>query len=526
MAAVILFVYGCDTLDREPLSEPSPGPVFSSAEGVDAAVKGVYDFYGTAWYGLRPFGQIELHTDYVFGIGSENPVSVFDLDATARARQADLWNQMYESINRANVAVSNINERDIADLSEVKRQQFIGEARFLRAYQYFNLVRLWGGPQGRPDGKGVPLRTEPAEGSEENLNVPRSSIGDVYNQIISDLEFAEQNLPESYSGGDRGRATMWAAKAALAKVHLTIGNWSEAEAKADEIVESGQFSLVVPRDTSLEFEAIFGAGAQAGVTNNETIFELNYATTGKTNIGGLFFHSAPSDYYPTGFRAWYGNIDICRVEEAIDTPLNRPEDCGPPEGLADKESFLGPWLEQRNVDKRANYTLYDPSRGPDQASLDSQIPMLFRKFRSPGVFDANNPFPIYRYAEVLYIKSEAEFRQNGASDEAREYLNMMRRRARGLDPSTPDSEADVSPSLSGSAFLDTLLLERAKEFAVEAKRYFDLIRTEKNGELRAFHLAKELGKGTPERRNFNWPIPRQEIDNNDAMSNEDQNPGW
>jgi hypothetical protein len=152
--------------------------------------------------------------------------------------------------------------------------------------------------------------------------------------------------------------------------------------------------------------------------------------------------------------------------------------------------------------------------------------MFFRKYRTNNDPNAGNPIPLYRYAEILYIKSEAEFRQNGATDEAHEYLNMMRRRARGLDPAAPSSAADVPSSLSGEAFLDTLLLERAKEFVMEQKRFYDLKRTEKNGELRGLWLARELGKGTPELKNFYWPIPQQEIDNNDALSQDDQNPGW
>jgi len=516
---------GCDSaLDRNPPSSFSPSSVFSTASGADAAVKGIYDpLQGSTYYGFFHISSIELHTDYAVGRGSQNPVSLFDLDAVAQNRiENAIWDPAYGSINRSNNVIANLRETEIPGLSEAQRNQLIGEARFLRALNYFNLVRLWGGA----DGAGVPLRTEPAEGTEENLNVPRASKDQVYSQIIEDLRFAEQNLPGSYTGDDLGRATRWAAKAALSKVFLTRESWSQAEEKADEIINSGQFELLVPRDTSAEFEDIFGLGAQAGVTNNETIFEITYSSPEVPHTIGLFMHSGRADYYPFGFFAWFGNIDICRVSEAFDAPLNRPEDCGPPTGQIEKESFLGPWHEQRDVDRRANHTLYDPRRGPDQNALSPEFPMFFRKYRSGNVADADNPFPVYRYAEVIYIKSEAEFRQNGATAEAHEHLNMMRRRARGLDPAVTSAEADVSSTLSGEAFLDTLLLERAKEFVMEAKRYYDLIRTEKNGEIRAFWIAKELGKGTPERKNFNWPIPESEIDNNDALSQADQNPGW
>jgi len=520
----IFLLSSCDSqLEEDPPSSFAPSNVYTSVEGIDGAVKGIYDAVrGGSYYSNAHISLVENHTDYSIGRGSQNPMSLFDLDAINRSRiDNSVWSPAYRAINRANEVIANTREAEIEGLSDLKRNQFIGEARFLRALNYFNLVRLFESP----DGEGVPLRTEPATGSEENLNTPRASSEEVYNRIIKDLEFAEQNLPESYEGSSRGRATSWAAKALLSKVRLTLEEWSAAETLADEIIDSGQFELLVPADTSAEFERIFGDGAQAGVTNNEVIFEISFASPGPGNSIHGWLHSGQAGYFTGGVFAWYGNIDICRVEEAFEEPLDRPEDCGPPSGI-EKESFLGPWHDQRDIDRRANHTLYDPTRGPDQRILSPEIPMLYRKFRSLDNSDPANPIPIVRYAETIYIKSEAEFRQNGATDEAREHLNMMRRRARGLDPATPNSEADVSSSLSGEAFLDTLLVERAKEFVMEQKRYYDLKRTQKNGELRAFWIANELGKGTPEMRNFFWPIPQQEIDNNDALSQEDQNPGW
>lgn len=521
----LFLLAACDSmLQEDPPSTYAPSNVFTSASGADAAVKGIYDVVrGGSYYGNFHISLVEVQTDYAFGRGSQFPPSVFDVDAVARNRMDNnIWSPAYEAINRANDVIANLQDATIEDLSEARKNQFIGEARILRALNYFNLVRLFGGP----DGEGVPLRTAPAEGSEENLNTARAPKDEVYALIIEDLQFAEQNLPESYTGSDLGRATRWAAKALLSKVYLTRENWSAAESKADEIINSGQFELVVPEDTSAAFERIFGTNAQAGVTNNETIWEISFAPPEVNNGMLSYLHSGRADYYTGGVYAWFGNIDVCRVEEAFDAPLSRPEDCGPPSGSAEEESFLGPWHAQRDTDRRANHTLYDPTRAPDQRILSPEFPMFFRKYRTDANPNAGNPIPIMRYAETLYIKSEAEFRQHGATDEAHEYLNRMRRRARGLEPASPSPAADVSETLSGQAFLDTLLLERAKEFVMEQKRFYDLKRTQKNGELRGLWLARKLGKGTPERRNFYWPIPQQEIDNNDSLSQEDQNPGW
>jgi len=520
-ASVIVLV-GCDSqLEQDPPSTLSQSSVFSNAQGANAAVRGVYDAVrGGSYYGNFHISLVENHTGYSIGRGSQNPMSLFDLDASNRQRMgSSIWEPAYEAINRANNVVGGIEDADVQGLSTTEANQFLGEARALRALNYFNLVRLFGGR----DGKGVPLRIEPSISG--NLSAPRASQDSVYNLITSDLQFAANNLPDSYSGDNRGRVTSWGAKALLSKVHLTRENWSAAETLADEIIDSGEFELVVPDDTSAEFEQIFGNDAQAGVTNNEVIWEIQFAPPEVGNDIGLFLHAPAVDYYPGGFFAWFGNIDICRLEEAFDKPLNQPQDCGPPSGI-ENESFIGPWHEQRDVDRRANHTLYDPKRESDRGLMSPEFPMFFRKHRTPNVAPGGNPMPIMRYAEIIYIKSEAEFRQNGANVEALEHLNMMRRRARGLDPATPSSAADVAQSLSGRAFLDTLLLERAKEFVMEQKRYYDLKRTTKNGELRAFWLAKELGKGTPELRNFYWPLPQEEIDNNDALTQEDQNQDW
>jgi hypothetical protein len=130
--------------------------------------------------------------------------------------------------------------------------------------------------------------------------------------------------------------------------------------------------------------------------------------------------------------------------------------------------------------------------------------------------------PIMRYAEPLLIFAEATAMANGGpTSEAYEAVNMIRRRAYGQDPSVPDpGGADLPSGLSQEAFRDEVLLERGKEFIMERKRWFDLVRTGT-----ALEIIQGLGKPITERY-LKWPIAQEEIDNNGALTEADQNPGW
>src|SRR5690606_17046887 len=117
--------------------------------------------------------------------------------------------------------------------------------------------------------------------------------------------------------------------------------------------------------------------------------------------------------------------------------------------------------------------------------------------------------------------AEAESQANdGPNADAYDAINQVRRRAFGKDPAVADVVADIPAGLNAQQFRDALMLERAKEFLCEGKRWFDLLRTNT-----ALDVLQGLGFSITE-RNLLWPIPNEEIDNNSALSQEDQNPGW
>ena len=141
-----------------------------------------------------------------------------------------------------------------SQISATLKAQYIGEAKFVRALDYFNLVRLWGG---------VPLRTEE---TIDQIDIPRNSVDEVYSLVLSDLKYAEENLPDKPRL--LGTASKWVAKTLLSDVYLTRKDWGNASAKAEEVISSGKYSLVKV-STPDDFEKIFGADV---INTTEEIF--------------------------------------------------------------------------------------------------------------------------------------------------------------------------------------------------------------------------------------------------------------
>nr|WKN34055.1 RagB/SusD family nutrient uptake outer membrane protein [Tunicatimonas sp. TK19036] len=484
LALLLLVASGCseEALEEEPRTFLSQDAVFSSREGVIAATSGIYKpFHQDNLYGWWLLGNLELFSDYIYGRGSQAPASRYEMGSTGISRVGNIWRGGYQVINRANLVISQLESREIEGVDAELKNRLIGEARFLRALAYFHLVRLFGD---------VPLRLEP---ETQDFAIGRSPESEVYDQIIEDLQFGEQNLPDVYPAAELGRATRWAASSILSKVYLTLSRWDEAAAKAKEVIESGQFSLVevsVPED----FQKIFGADV---TTHSEEIFSLKHARIPGLGFAPLWLmHRAGSGYsLGNNAHAWFGNLD----------------------------SWLGDWVKQLDgPDLRPNDWIYN---GPhDEQYLSEEVPLLFKKFRDTESDPPGNDFPVIRYTEVLLIFAEADAMANNApTAEAYEYLNQVRRRAYGRDINTPDAEADFPAGLTAQQFQDSLLLERGKEFVMEGKRWYDLLRTGKTLEV---VRASGDGKAGIQDRDLKWPIPAEEIDNNDALSQSDQNSGW
>ncbi len=443
---------------------------YNTATEVETAVNAVYgplnnsDITNSYMSILEPFG------DYVYGRGGTAIVNDYaGLNAGMIAKTERAWTTIYLSIRNANLVIANApNGTELTD-EEVSR--FVAEAKFLRAFCYFHLVRNWGG---------VPLRTEANLGV---VDLARSSEQEVYDLIIADLLEADANLPDKAT--PLGRATKWSAKAVLADVYLQVGQYAAARDKADEVIKSGKFSLVRV-STVDDWQKIFGS--DAGVTKEEVFYIHTMRQSGYGNLWPMYLNHPATKLFKKG--GWYSMVST--TDNAV-------------------------YANQDDADLRKGlWYLWDIGEGPKT--------LLNKKFIDPVSPNAGNPLTWYRYADVLLIYAEAASRaSNGPTTEALEALNQVHRRAYGQVPTAPAPGIDfVLADYDADSFLDLVIREYGYEFQVEAKRWMELKRSGKAEELIL------IGKGkTIQAQAYLFPIPAVEMNFNGALDPaSDQNPGY
>jgi len=182
--------------------------------------------------------------------------------------------------------------------------------------------------------------------------------------------------------------------------------------------------------------------------------------------------------------------------------------------------------DDRDLRKEHNWYQTTDNRlppGDPWFPYNSEVILAPKKYNDPGATIATNPFPVYRFADVLLIYAEASAIVSGVpTEEGMEALNMVRRRAYGYDPmqSSP-VDLKITDYSSLELFIDRIVQERGYEFQFEAKRWFDLVRTG-----RVYSVIKEQTGRDVADKHLLWPIPQIEIDLNEGLSQDDQNPGY
>ena len=422
----LAFIAGCDSfLEANPKSQISSENFYQSEADAIGGVNEVYSSLAQV-YGPNVNGILKLTgitTDEAHH-GFPPPTDKLNLQTYQFTEDnrffRNPWRFLYESINKANTAVTRIPE---VDMDEELKSRLVAEARFLRALYYFHLVRFWGD---------VPLVTEPTT-SLNNLEVARTPSEEVYQLIIEDLEMAEGTLPPSYGPSNQGRATSGAAKSLLAKVHLTREDWQEAAQKAKEVIDSGQYALLEDYKNLWEYEY---------ENSEEDIFSVQYKT----------------DDVP-----------------ALHTSYMGPRLAGIARGPTFAEYAPRPsWANSfpENDSRRAMIKTEYPKYTDPQDTARFQ-PALFKWFdRDAPTFNSGHNFPVIRYADILLVYAEA-LNELGRRGEAYKYINQVRERAQ-LSPLA---------GLSQDEFRDAVIQERSWELGMEGHRWFDLKRTGKLREV-------------------------------------------
>jgi hypothetical protein len=408
--------------------------------------------------------------------GDGGRLTLFDeFSFTATASDIFPWySATYLAIKSSNVVIEHVPE---IDMDASLKSRYIGEAKFLRAFCYFNLVRAFGD---------VPKVTT----VHSEYNLPRSPRAEIYNEvIIPDLLDAINRLPEksNYAMSDLGRASRGAAKSLLAKVYLYQGNFNQAAIYALEVINSGQYDL------EQNFGDAFSINGQNGI---ESIFELGaIGIENFDNGGNQFANTQGVRGVPN--KGWGFNRPSMQLINAFE-----PDDVRKDATII----FLGETLDGVLIQGDVNTP--DVTLGPN--GVDTlEIECYNQKVWTPGSTTIDQwgyNIRYIRFADVLLIASEA-LNEIGQSGTALTHLNRVRDRA-GVDDITTTDPMELR---------NLILRERMLELALEGNRFYDLVRTGK--------AQEQLGPlGFITGKHELLPIPQSEIDLSGGVLT--QNPGW
>ncbi|MEQ8712073.1 MAG: RagB/SusD family nutrient uptake outer membrane protein [Cyclobacteriaceae bacterium] len=425
-------------------------------------------YHSTYWV-IQGLASDEMN-NRLAGAPQNDELEQFRFDA-ANGNFFDVWSQAYRVIHNANFALEGI---ATMDLNDPVKNSLLGEARFLRAMVYFDLVRMFGP---------VPLLLE----GDAELRPAKNSVDEIYAQIIDDLQMAANNLPASYSVGDGlGRATSGAARGLLAKVYLTKGDWQLAADNAALVINSGTYRLWP------DFADMFKIDNENGA---ETLFGVGFGDAG----GAISFWEV-------------GQFNVRLLPRELRTVAPGANVQGWQVATEDLYNAFDP------NDRRRAVTFIN-SVGGDQLD-DPHIRKYWDEEREPTPGNTEADFPYLRYADILLIYAEALNELNGGPNaDAYAAINAIRQRAR-FDGTTEQPVLPDLSNLSQQEFRDAVLLERRREFVAEGHRWFDLVRMGKLQEL--VPLAKD--GVTPRPTDILFPLPQIEIDLNQNLL--PQNPGY
>ncbi|MFS4417607.1 RagB/SusD family nutrient uptake outer membrane protein [Maribacter sp. 2307ULW6-5] len=497
LLAVSVFV-GCSDLEEVPVGRLSPDGLVQSPADVQTLINGAIGNMATERYWGRKLSlPIMLRSDMV---------SIGDVGTPGRRQEVDnfsmgsdngmvitLWPRAYQVIagtNEAIAAAEALTDFPPNQLDPVKAQ-----AHFFRAYTYYHLVRLFGE---------IPYLDAPVVNVEEASQIAKSSVSEVYDNIIADLEFAKASLPDTQPV--TALPTKATAAGFLASVHLTLGNFQAAYDEAKFVIDNeGTFNLGLAAD----FQDLFDHSAQTGL--NEFLLTLDF--------NGFSVGDTGRDYMPalTGIRAnergnigggWSVAVPTIEVYNTWDGRDYRKQVSLDTTGIFDGvvEPFTRfPDFDSRNIPS-AYIAKYTRAIGPTGTGN--------------GRASSLN-YGLMRYAEVLLIAAEALNEVSPGSAEAAGYVNRVRARARGGNGS--DFPADVQAGVSQADFRDLVLEERKWELAFEFKRWYDIKRRQLGPEVFGPNGLEPQANFDPS-RDYLFPLPFDELDRNPNLA--PNNPGY
>jgi hypothetical protein len=453
---------------------------FKTAEDYQKMTIGVYSPIQWLW-SIPVIGDVASDNAVSGGENATDNIALQQIDdyqlIPNNSNLTEIWKSCYEGINRANYL-----EENKAKLDFTGKSALYGEVYFLRAYYYFELVKMFGG---------VPLFTNKRLSVGDSNKFQRATKAQVYAQIEIDLTAAIAALPVTNS--QQGRATKYAAQALLGKVYLYQDKFTEAAAMLENVI--GKYSLPA------SYESIF---LEAGENGSESVFEVQYSNAspfydwsnpgrGQGNLAvqicGIRNLTGSSPYN----SGWSTNLPTANLAAAFAAGDTRKAVT-----VLDIEAY-----KTANAGMNITYTvapykntgLYNQKYLPRVGQTSGQVELNYL-----------NNYRAIRYADVLLMAAEANNRAAAPNDaKAQLYLNQVRARA------FADNLHNVSAT--GTALKTAIWDERRLELGMEGHRFFDLVRTGQ--------AASKITGWLPN-KNEVFPIPQAEVD----ISGLEQNPGY
>ncbi|TVQ08511.1 MAG: RagB/SusD family nutrient uptake outer membrane protein [Bacteroidetes bacterium] len=479
---LLLFLASCeDFLDLKPISEATTANAYSTANDAEAALTGLYDSFQSEYYIWDNIIFNDIISDNYYA-GGDNPevFAVAYLNFTpTNSRLFSNWSQIYNAIAKANIVLEKVPQIEDPKIDvDNRREQILGEAAFLRAYHYYQLVKMWGG---------VPLVIKPISSLDPSeTHLPRNTEEEVYQQIISDLEFALERLPDTYSNSasvNKARATAGAANALMATVYAQKPDRDYAKVLEYSIrVEESQANYVLLSN----FAHLFDGNHY---NNAESVMEVQFTGDTEANWGPQLL--LPPSLSGDSWRKFVvPSVDLVNAFDAEGDVIRK------------NASIMwesAPWADEFWHNE-----------------VGSSIPFAF-KWKSANGWASTNRQYIFRLADIVLLKAEA-LNELGQLEQARVELNRIRTRV-NLPPTPATNQQEMRMAI---------LNERRLELCQEARRWDDLRRMGMAVEVMNNLNEIDLRTNTPVDFNMTeykkiLPIPQQERNRNPNLT---QNPGY
>ena len=529
LGTTLMLATACSVTDLQPTDALSEDTAFQTPERIELTVAGVYDGAQSGYYvgGLSagvvrgyPFGAAHLQQGDMRG---EDMVSVaafygVTYDGAYDANTPNngfYWQTIYSLINRANVVIDGVRKAPVGgSLTDVVKNSYEGEMRFLRAMAHFYLLANFARPFGdNPSAvaKGVPYRDRPIGTStgisiEEATKQGRNTVAECYDKMLADLDFAETNLPATRTKNAITRATKGAAIAMKTRIRLHQNNWAKVIEEANKLVPAAG-NLVSPVGNYALTATPMGAFGAANKNNVESILSIENNDVDNGGQNG----AAPTMYS----ASVVGGRGIVGISPVI---------------------WNQAFFPSNDFRKSAEMIQQDGATSPGRGAM-------FTKKYADATARTDNA-PIIRYAEVLLNAAEAIARTTtGVDARALQLLNAVRNRA--VPAGT--GRYTAASFTTNQELVQAILNERRIEFLAEGMRWLDIHRLSTDA-------VYNTPKGIPAKASrtitftnlytnnpattftmqaaipyadfrFVWPLPIEEINNNPTLKTQ-QNPGW